>query len=51
MQILYGAMKESELMTIKQAEYIREKEEKREKMSEEAKVAYKMSRTEFLPTK
>lgn len=47
MQILYGAMRDEELMTIKQAKHIKETEERRQKMSQEAKELYERSRQGF----
>jgi hypothetical protein len=47
MQILYGAMKDGEIMTIAQVKHAEELKKKREKMSYEAKMAYKMSKLNF----
>lgn len=40
MQIIYGAMPDKELITTKQLEHMKEIDEKREKMSKEAKENY-----------
>jgi hypothetical protein len=42
-KIIYGAIPESELMTIEQAEHFKEMNKKREKISKEAKKTYGMS--------
>lgn len=42
MQILYGGMPDKELITIAEEEYRKETKVKREKMSKQAKLTYKM---------